>query len=123
MSGSITSISAEGALAAQTANTAFCTLSKTKTTQKGVYRIKAYVSLYGTAPAAADAGNVTLVVGSTSQVLPIPVTAGALGPWEFYITLDGNTDVVLQSGAGTPVATYSGMLVAEYLGSMGQLRR
>lgn len=126
MSGAITSISSEGVLASNSGNNvAFVTLSHTnQVTQKGQYRIKAYVSLYGTAPTAADANNVKLVIGSTSQVLPIPATAGAGQPYEFYVSLDGNTDVTLQSAtAGPSVATYSGMLVAEYLGSMGQLRR
>jgi hypothetical protein len=126
MAGSITSLASEGVLAAGSGNNvAFVTLSHTtQVTQKGQYRIKAYVSLYGTAPTAADANNVKLVVGSTSQILPIPAAAGPGVPYEFYISLDGNTDVVLQSAtAGPSVATYSGMLVAEYLGSMGQLRR
>lgn len=126
MAGSITSISSQGVLAAGSGNNvAFATLSHTsQVTQKGVYRIRAYVSLYGTAPTAADANNVKLVVGSTSEVLPIPAAAGAGAPYEFEVSLDGATDVVLQSAtAGPSVATYSGMLVAEYLGSMGQLRR
>lgn len=127
MAGSITSISSEGVLnTGAGANSAFVTLSHTtQVTQKGVYRIKCWVSLYGSAPTAADANNVKLVVGSTSQVLPVPAVAGSPGaPWEFTVSLDGNTDVTLQSaGAGPSVATYSGLLVAEFLGSMGQLRR
>lgn len=127
MTSAITSISDEGVLAAGSgANVTFVTLSHTsQVTQKGVYIIKCWVSLYGTAPTAADANNVKLVIGSTSQILPVPAVAGpSNGPWEFEAVLDGATDVTLQSAtAGPSVATYSGLLVADYLGAIGGLRR
>lgn len=121
----ISSIVSEGALAAQTPATTFVTLSHTtQVTQAGVYRIRAYVSLYGIAPTAADANNVVLKVGSTSQTLPVPAVAGSPDyPYEVMVTLDGATDVTLVTGAGTPVATYSGMLVADFCGSNGQLAK
>jgi hypothetical protein len=121
----IASIVSEGALATQTPATTFVTLSHTtQVTQAGVYRIRAYVSLYGTAPTAADANNVSLKVGATAQVLSVPAVAGSPNsPYTFMVTLDGNTDVTLVTGAGTPVATYSGMLVADFCGSNGQLMK
>lgn len=125
MAATISSIVAEGALGAQTSNTTFVTLSHTsQLTQSGVYRIRAYVSLYGTAPTAADANNVVLKVGSATQTLPVPAVAGSPdSPYEFMVQLDGNSDVILATGAGTPVATYSGMLVADFLGRNGQLAK
>jgi len=123
----ISSIASEGALAAgAAANVAFVTLSHTnQVTQAGVYRIRAYISLYGTAPTTADANNVSLKVGSSVQVLPVPAVAGSPdSPYTFMVTLDGNTDVILQTAtAGPSVATYSGMLVADFCGSNGQLMK
>jgi hypothetical protein len=126
MAASISSITAEGVLATLSgAGVAFVTLSHTnKVTQPGMYRIRAYVSLYGSAPTSADANNVELVIGSNIQILPIPAVVGAGIPYTFMVQLDGSTDVVLQSAtAGPSVATYSGMLVADFLGRNGQLAK
>lgn len=121
----ISSIVSEGALASQSASLVFVTLSHTnQLTQAGVYRLRAYVSMYGTAPAAGDAGNVLLKVGAASQVLAVPAVAGSPNaPYQFMLTLDGSTDVTLVSGANVPTATYSGMLVADFCGSNGQLAK
>jgi hypothetical protein len=125
MGSAISSISNQGVLATNSGNnTSFASLSTSQLTQPGTYRITAYVSLYGTAPTSADANNVKLVVGGSSQILPIPASAGAGSPYSFTVELDGATAISLQSAtAGPSVATYSGMLVAEYLGRNGNLAR
>jgi hypothetical protein len=124
MTSAITSIVSEG-VAAASANSTFVTLSHTnQVTQAGQYRIRAYVSLYGTAPVAGDANNVVFKVGSATQVLPVPAVSGSPdSPYEFIVTLDGSTDVLLVTGGTVPTATYSGMLVADYMGMNGQLSR
>lgn len=124
MTSSISSIVSEGFLASQSANLVFVTLSHTtQLTQPGVYRIRAYVSMYGAAPVTNDAGNVVLKVGSTAQVLATAAVAGSDGPYTFMVQLDGATDVTLVSGGVVPTATYSGMLVADFCGRNGQLAK
>jgi hypothetical protein len=121
MAGVLTSPSQDGSLAPGTGVAAFVTLSHTVLTRPGVYRIHAWVGMSGTV-GAADNDNVKLVVGATSQKLAVPGVDGYYGPFHFQAELDGNTDVVLSSAtAGPSVATYTGLIVADFMGPQGGL--
>lgn len=122
MAGSITSLSADGVLAAGTTGpSVFVTLSHTKTTRPGVYRIRCYAGISGTV-GAADQDNIQLVIGSTTQKLAVPGTDGYWGPVTFMANLDGSTDVTLSSvSASASVGAYTGLIVADFCGSNGQL--
>lgn len=124
MAGIISSISNQGSLAGgQGANQTIVQLTGAVLTQPGVYRVRAYVT-YGSGPGAADASNVKLVCGTSSEVLPMAAVAGPYGPYEFKVMVDGSTLISLQTAtAGPSVAAYTGMLVAEYLGRNGQLAK
>lgn len=123
MAGSITSLSADGILAAGTVGaTSFVTLSKTLTTQPGQYRVQVWAGISGTV-GAADQDNMKLVIGSTTQKLAVPGTDGYWGPFKFQVVLDGNTDLVLSSVAGTTVGAYTGLIIADFLGRNGQLAK
>lgn len=124
MTGIITSLSADGTLAPGAgASVAIATLSHTKTTQAGVYRVRCSVAISGTV-GAADNDNIQFVIGSTSQKLAVPGADGGYGPFSFMVMLDGSTDVVLSTAsAGPTVGTYYGLIVADYCGSNGQLAK
>jgi hypothetical protein len=121
MAGSITSLSADGTLAAAAGAASFVTLSHTLATQPGVYRVRVWAGISGTI-GAADQDNMKLVVGATSQKLAVPGTDGYWGPFDFMLNLDGSTDVVLASIA-TSVGAYTGLIVADFLGRNGQLAK
>lgn len=126
MAGSITSLfsnsPAAGIAGGSAAGTAIVTLSHTtQVTQKGQYRIRVYATI-GTGVGANDSGNMVLAVGATTYILPVAAVSNGYGPYELDVSLDGNTDVVLKTGANVSVGVYYGSLVAEYRGPMGRLR-
>jgi hypothetical protein len=127
VAGSITSIfsnsPAAGIAGGSAAGTAIATLSHTnQVTQKGQYRIRAYATI-GTGVTAADSGNMVVTVGSSNYGLPVAAISAGYGPYELFVSLDGNTDVVLKTGANVSGGIYYGSLVAEFLGPMGGLYR
>lgn len=122
MTAAISSINAAATLVASALGTTIVSLSHTtKVTQKGVYRITGTVVM-GAGPAAGDASNAQIVVGSTTAVVPTTAVAGSAASVTVYATLDGSTDVLLQVGpVGASTVPYSGSLVAEYGGPAGGL--
>jgi hypothetical protein len=103
--------------------TAIATLSHTnQVTQAGQYELAVYASV-GSGVGANDAGNISVVIGSITLPVPIAAVSAGYGPYKFIVTLDGSTDVVAQVGANTSVGAYNVMLTADYLGSIGGLRR
>lgn len=123
MAGSISQLTNYGSAAgASNAGTNVCTLSHTVLTQKGQYEITVYPTI-GAGAAAADAGNIQVTIGSSTVTLPVAAVSGPGGVYKFIAALDGATDVVVKVGGATSVAPYSALVTAEYLGSMGQLRR
>lgn len=86
----------------------------------GNYHIQVWIAASGTATtAAADSNNMNLLAGATTVAALLPYncsTAGNLtnpGPFEFYRTLDGSTNLTVNAvGAATAGTVYSAMILA-----------
>jgi hypothetical protein len=123
MASAISTISSTGAKAGgTTTGTVIVALShSTQVTQAGRYKVAVYGSI-GSGVGVNDAENISLVIGSSTVVLPVAAVAGGFGPYYFDVTLDGSTDVSAVVGALTSVGAYDVMLTADYKGSIGGLR-
>lgn len=112
-----TLVAAAATAAAPTAGTAITTLAAPAA---GNYKIQVWIAVSGTATtAAADSNNVNLKAGATTVAPLLPYncsTAGNLtnpGPFEYYRTLDGSTNLTINVIANATAGTvYSGTILA-----------